>query len=144
MVQLASQSTLRSSSRRTAKSSALMSVVIVVVPIAQARSPPPTDVGSMAERLPRPDETPAVEEHDCVALDRQTHSGAAASFRQRLHHNANGLGAGGIIHDVHPFLELAILVPGRMLELLETRRGNAAIELGRRQHADMGRIAQPL
>src|SRR5215467_13742599 len=113
MVQLASQSTLRSSSRSIARSSALMSadVVILVVLIADAdfpkahaparKRPATADARSIAERLPGPDETPAVEEHDPVALDRQTHSSAPTRFRQRLHDGPDRLGAGGIIHNVH-------------------------------------------
>src|SRR5712671_5390233 len=98
----------------------------------------------MAERLSRPDETPAMEEHDPVALDRQAHSGAPASFRQRLHNDPDRLSAGGIIHNVHPFVEFADLVPRRLLELLEARIGDAAIKLRGWQHANMRRIAQPL
>src|SRR5689334_25090474 len=132
MVQLASQSTLRSSSRRLARSFALMSVVIVVVPIVQARRSLLTaGAGSVAERLLGPDETPPVEEYDPVGLDRQTHSRTPANFRQRPDHDPNRLGAGGIIHNVHPFVELAVLVPSRLLELLKARFGDAAIKLRR-------------
>src|SRR5689334_6071026 len=102
-----------------------MSVVIVVIPIVQARRPPPTaDAGSMAERLLGSDETPAVEEHDSVGPDRQAHSRAPAGFRQRLHDDPDRLGAGGIIYNVHPLVEFAVLVPGRLLELLKARLGD--------------------
>src|SRR5262245_34180136 len=99
---------------------------------------------SMAERLPGPDETPAVEEHDPIALDRQAHSSAAAGLGQCLHYRPDRLRAGGIIHDVHPFVEFAVLVPGCPIELLEARACNAGVELRGRHHADMGWIAQSL
>jgi hypothetical protein len=89
-------------------------------------------------------QAPSVEEDDPAILNGQPHSRGAAGFRQGVNNGSEGIGASRIVDNAHPFFELARLVPSGELDHIESGPAHAGIQLGSRQHANMGRVTQPL